>query len=376
MVLSKAKQVLGILLINLIALFLLLSMDFIYTWRSNSKNLREPGTRHEVFHHHFEPYFSGIRQWGPLKYQFYTNSLGFKDRSPRTVDLKTTKYRIVTLGDSFTEGSGYIYDETWVGLFDRSLDHSEYEVLNMAVASYCPRFYYAKLDYYLRQGLSVNEVIVLLDISDIPDEVFYEDEPLPTEAARSGQKNLFFSMREQIARHLSLTTTGYNTLRKLFSRHSQEEGRSQERPSAQTWASWTVEKKHLEAWGYRGLALGRQSMEKLYQLCKDRNIKLSVAVYPWPQQIRAGDLHSIQASYWKDFCLPRGIPYLDTFPAFINEDGAERNIGKYFISGDVHWNNEGHRKMFELVSNFWREHSRKSAILLEFMPSLAYRLAF
>jgi hypothetical protein len=342
-------EALAIVLVTVIALFLFLSADFIYTWRVRSTNAREPGVRHEAFHHHFEPFFSGMRQWGPLRYQFYTNSLGFKDRSPRQVELKTTKYRIVTMGDSFTEGSGFIYDDTWVGLFDRSLNQAKYEVLNMAVASYCPRFYYAKLDYYLKQGLTINEVILLLDISDTPDEVYYEDFPQPTEAVRSGERTLFFSIREQIANHLSLTTTGYNTLRKLFS------GRPESaRPSPETWASWTVEKNRLDAWGYRGLALGRLSMEKLYRLCKEKNIKVSVAVYPWPQQIRARDLHSIQVGYWRDFCSSHGIPFLDTFPYFINNDGAEEIIKKYFIAGDVHWNAEGNRKMFELVSNFWR----------------------
>lgn len=354
MTFSRPKQILWIALINLMVLFLFLSMDYLYTWRVRSKQPLEPGIPHPVFHHDLVPLFSGKRWWGPLQYQFFTNSLGFKDRSARVVDLKSTKYRIVTLGDSFTEGSGFPYDETFVGLFDRSLNSTKYEVLNMAVASYCPRWYYAKLDYYLKHGLTVNEVVVFLDISDIPDEVNYETQAFRNEVASSRFQMLLFSAKAQIRKRLSLTGIGVDLIRNLIS--------PQAKPLPMDWLAqreatvprWTVQKDLLDAWGYRGLAIARGYMEKVDLLCKQSNIKLKLVVYPWPPQIRAGDLHSIQVSYWKEFCSLRSIPFLDAFPYFVNQGDPEAVVKTYFIPGDVHWNAEGHRKMFELVSNFWR----------------------
>lgn len=354
MTFSRRKQILSIALINLTLVLFFLALDYVYTWKVSGNQPPEPGIPHPVFHHDFEPLYGGERQWGPLRYQFFTNSLGFKDRSARVVDLKSTKYRIVMIGDSFVEGSGFPYDETLVGLFDRSLDSTRYEVLNMGVAGYCPRWYYAKLDYYLKRGLIVNEVVVFVDISDIPDEINYESQAFRSGAASSRTELLLFSVKAQIRKHLSLTSLGLNLIRDLISprAHPLPTDWSVERKSAAP--NWTVQKDLLDGWGYRGLAIAQRYMEKIDLLCKKNNIKLMMVVYPWPHQIRAGDLHSIQASYWKEFCSLRNIPFLDCFPYFVNQADPEGAIKMYFIPGDVHWNAEGHRKMSELVSSFWR----------------------
>jgi hypothetical protein len=46
-----------------------------------------------------------------------TNSLGFKDAMPRNVPLHSKRKRVLFLGDSFTEGLGTSYNETFVGRF-------------------------------------------------------------------------------------------------------------------------------------------------------------------------------------------------------------------------------------------------------------------
>jgi len=49
-------------------------------------------------------------------YSAYTDSLGFKDKAVRNVPLSSNKYRILFIGDSFTEGIGLDYEKTFVGL--------------------------------------------------------------------------------------------------------------------------------------------------------------------------------------------------------------------------------------------------------------------
>jgi hypothetical protein len=56
-------------------------------------------------HHKFNPLASAATYWGTEKVTIHTNSLAMRDDSKRHVSLnKTTDYRILFLGDSFTEG--------------------------------------------------------------------------------------------------------------------------------------------------------------------------------------------------------------------------------------------------------------------------------
>ncbi|MEZ0230725.1 MAG: hypothetical protein ACAI25_19040, partial [Planctomycetota bacterium] len=64
-------------------------------------------TASPLYHHGLLPNVSvDDARWGPLRYKFRTNSLGFRDRSVREVPLRSDKRRILFIGDSFTEGSG------------------------------------------------------------------------------------------------------------------------------------------------------------------------------------------------------------------------------------------------------------------------------
>src|SRR5450631_2033453 len=76
----------------------------------------EPGVKDAFFHHTFRPNFRGLRNYGQ-RYWFYTNNLGFADRSVHTISPGTSKHRVMFLGDSFTEGLGFPYGETFIGIF-------------------------------------------------------------------------------------------------------------------------------------------------------------------------------------------------------------------------------------------------------------------
>src|SRR5688572_4103522 len=71
--------------------------------------------------------------WGPLSYDLRTNSLGFKDATNRTVPLQSDGPRVLFIGDSFTEGVGFAYEQTFVGIIDSVLGRSGVDVLNAAV---------------------------------------------------------------------------------------------------------------------------------------------------------------------------------------------------------------------------------------------------
>ena len=81
---------------------------------------------------------------------------------------KSKKYDIGFLGDSFTEGTGLVYEDTFVGILEKKLPNKK--IANLGVSSYSPAIYYTKIKKLLETGYQFNEIIVFLDISDLVDD--------------------------------------------------------------------------------------------------------------------------------------------------------------------------------------------------------------
>ena len=78
------------------------------------------------------------------------------------------------IGDSLTEGVGYPYEETFVGIVGEQLRDRGVEVLNAGVVSYSPIMYLSKVRHLIEHvGLEIDEVVLFLDISDIENETRY-----------------------------------------------------------------------------------------------------------------------------------------------------------------------------------------------------------
>ncbi|MEM7394580.1 MAG: hypothetical protein AAF492_19775, partial [Verrucomicrobiota bacterium] len=144
-----------------------------YAWAERHAGLeRTYRVPSKIFHHGLAPNIKMDKAvWGHLTYKIRTNSLGLKDREPRTVDLKSPGNRILFIGDSFTEGVGYSYEETFVGRIADALAEEKIDVLNAGVSSYCPIIYWRKIQHLIEdENLEVDEVVVYIDISDTYDE--------------------------------------------------------------------------------------------------------------------------------------------------------------------------------------------------------------
>ena len=144
--------------------------DFIFH-REHRLKYRVP---HQVYHHDLLPNVAVIGKWGKFRYQVYTNSLGFKDKTVREVPLKSDRYRLLFIGDSFTEGQGLAYEKTFVGRVDKALVSRGVATLNAAVSSYAPAVYFAKVKHLVETvGLKIDHLVVAVDMSDIFDEAFW-----------------------------------------------------------------------------------------------------------------------------------------------------------------------------------------------------------
>ena len=130
----------------------------------------------ENFHHGLKPNSQATDSYGPLSAPYFSNSLGLRDEKIRDVPLRTDYPRILFIGDSFTEGGPIPWEKTFVGIVAAGLKSKNVEVLNAGVASYSPTLIKIKLRHLLRdQGLKVDRVVVCIDISDIKDELYYEE---------------------------------------------------------------------------------------------------------------------------------------------------------------------------------------------------------
>ncbi len=59
--------------------------------------------------------------------------------------------------------------------------------------------------------------------------------------------------------------------------------------------------------------------------------------------VEPGDLESLQVEIWREWAAKHGVPMLDFFPCFIGREPWREVVDRYFIPGDAHWNELGHR---------------------------------
>ena len=320
--------------------------------------------RSEVYHHDLRRLVNSVAHWGGREVTFRTNSLGFRDESTRTVLLKSGSRRLLFIGDSFTEGVGVEYRDSFVGIIDHDLSQCDIEILNAAVVSYSPSIYYRKVRYLLEEvGLEFDELVVFLDISDIEDEAIHYDlgpnevvvdselSPvvdtfMPWERARIGRdKPLKRWLKEGSVLLRIADLVKDRLLRGQVPPMDAERGTSS--PIGLERSSWTFNEEIYNRYGREGLEGARFAMELLLARLRSQDVGLTVVVYPWPDQIMARDIPSRQVRYWADWTTERGVRFIDLFPLFIRDSDPEQILHRYFIAGDVHFNEDGHRLVAE-----------------------------
>lgn len=349
-------------------------LDLIFTYFISSKfSFYEkiyPMLDHRIanvnYHHSFRENVSTYDYWGKYKYIFKTNSLGFKDSDSREIKkLTNSKKRVIIIGDSFTEGIGYEYDDTFVGLLDKNKFNESVEILNAGVASQSPIIYYKKIKYLIEEEkIKFNELLVFLDISDIPDEYYYN---IDFDSSDNKQYNLRDHLQEFFIKNSSLYLffdVIFNTINLLKEKYILKYKASKEFNI--DFSKTTIEKINLykslnvkrgmwshdiNAWnlhGAKGRDLADLYLTKLFDLCKKNKIKFTLVIYPWPIHIFYDHDPSFHRDYWTNWAKSKNIKLIDFFDYFINNN-SEETIEKYFISGDIHWNKDGHIFVHEII---------------------------
>ena len=81
-------------------------------------------------------------------------------------------------------------------------------------------------------------------------------------------------------------------------------------------SAWTYKNEILNDDFRKGIKENIKNMEKLHKFLVSKNIKLSVAVYPWPNTLIYDNLTSKHVKIWKNFCLNKCKNFINYFPIF------------------------------------------------------------
>ncbi len=115
-------------------------------------------------------------------------------------------------------------------------------------------------------------------------------------------------------------------------------------------AHWTLSPRMVRnKWTQRGIRSALEYMDALVALCRAHGIRVTIAVYPWTVQVERRDLDSVQVRLWRDFAERYEVGFIDLFPSLITELSYPEFEARYVLSGDAHWNAEGHRVVAEGV---------------------------
>ena len=327
----------------------------------------------KVYHHDLKPNVEVYETWGgKLKRKIITNSIGFRDSSKKEILENTEKTRILLIGDSFIEGSGYDYEHTFAGLLENELGNN-YEILNSAVESYSPSIYFKKTDFFLSQGYVFDKALVFLDLSDIYDEMFIkfdDNQNIISEIPKEKQtlerkiKNKIYSLgwflrdhtltfrimylisdkTEEIKNYLKLKLKASKSLNKSFFSTSRDDAIFY-RMTHIDRGFWTFnEDKYLEV--SQGLAQSEKYLKKLFELLNKNKIDSYLIIYPWPAQIQYGDKK--HSPFWEKFSKSNNINLINLYDIFKSENNRQF-IFDNFIYGDIHWNKKGTLKVFNEI---------------------------
>ena len=353
---AKLRTALG-LFVYCCAIWLVL--DYVYTAYLAPMG-PSPRVRSAIYSHGLAPNFDGEDRWGFARYRFVTNNLGFRDAVVRDVPLTAATRRILLIGDSFTEGIGVPFEQSFAGLLQAAGQQraDKIEFLNAGVVSYAPTIYYKKIKHWLDQGLRFDEVIVFSDISDVADEATrnscLDDQKqlpkncVPLSAAPAGPPEW------RLGDSFNMSIRLFNLFRyQLYwlSGVTQDQVLNNHVHSDWTIAGATVGDGYNPLGIEGGVQRSIESMQALADLLRSRGIPLTIAVYPHPMQLSLDDRNSRQVTIWQDFCTRNCKAFINLFPAFFAIKDAHRDwYLRLFIKGDVHFSEEGNALVYREVA--------------------------
>ena len=353
---SKIKD---FLIISITTLIIFLTTDFLIGNKiltvlnfNKDETFRIPN---EFYHHGFKKnYQTNNAYWGPHKYKFCTNEFGTRDDCSNT---PSKKFNYAFIGDSQTEGVGLNFNDTYVGNFAKRTGE---KVLNFGIIRSSPSLYLKRLKFFLNQKIHFNELFILIDLSDLHDEIRYNEDIFindnlnvcksinPNNKPRKSKKisNSSFKFKKIIKEDFKILYTSLELIwwklnfKKFYSSYTYDYLKKNYYRSG-----WVYNDNHPNFGGPDCLDYIIKStkniVDEIYNLLNLYNIKMSIIVAPWPSNILHDNGVSKHALIWKDYCKTKCNNFINLFPYFYdysNRKGKMNTINDHFFDYDVHYN--------------------------------------
>jgi len=352
-----------------LVLVLVLGLDFVackLTHLVRSTTTGSGRVRDPVFHHGLRKDFAWNDSFGPVRFQEISNSLGLRDGERRAISPVGDRPRILLIGDSFTEGVGVPWEETFAGRLQAALKPKGVEVLNAGVASYAPILERIKVHHLVEQeGLRFDRLVLFLDLSDLKDELFYEEDeigrarPIPYGpfASRAGwglwvERFSDFSETRIEPNFILLGALARNLkipLRQMTRKELGAQGLFTGLPDFVR--DYELGNSPLQGITERGMDQCGESLTRLENYLRTRNIPMTLVIYRWPQYRMPATGESRYEEHWRKWAAEHGVDFIDLFHLF---DGREP-IAQWHLAGDDHWNGRGHEEVAKALLARWRE---------------------
>lgn len=302
------------------------------------------------YDHSLKPNLNTERFWNQ-SYSLCSDNNGWRMSCSNEVNSKK-KFKYAFIGDSFTEGLGVSYEKSFVGIFQKQNPST----VNLGVMSYAPTIYYEKIKYFISKGFQFENLIVAVDMSDIQDESInysknFDNRNINIIRIKQKIHNTFPITSKIILIIRNINTNKQSETKDLVTSYSY---------ARSSWGFNPIESAYGELGVDGGINRSLKKMTALYELAKKNKIKLSVAVYPWPNQMKYELKDSKQVQIWQNFCEEKCEKFVDIFKEI--EKIAEKKkfnkddlIQKYYIEGDVHFNLEGNELTGKALIDAFKE---------------------
>jgi len=379
------KKVLFNFIFILLGLFIALGLTELivrfYLYKTkviSDKNCRQED---QLLHHSLIPGSNCRSKTKEWDINFSVNSLGLRDyeyslKKPESV------FRILMLGDSFTEGYGVELEETFSKLLEKKLNidkKKKFEVINAGVTGYSPLLEYQYLE---KKGLQFQPDLVILNFSmtDFYDDFIFGNKKLLIEKDKMFKEKIPTTtwlplISKKIKWWLHQNLALYDFLVLWLKRIANpgvykkniidfEKGDIQN-------DQFAITRKEINEKDYALLLENStENLLKIKQLLARNNIGFVLVIIPHGHQVNnqewgkgrnfwgfeQGKTYSSQPiSDLFIFAIANNIEILNLLPAYKKDPIISWN-DNYYFSYDGHWNYHGHQLAAERIYQFFQNY--------------------
>lgn len=328
--------------------------------------------KHPIYHHDLDKNLRIKKKYNIVfPHELCTDKFGFRVSCLNQKDTsKIIDYAFI--GDSFTEGSGLNYKDTFTGLFAKN--NKDLNVVNLGVGSYSPKIYFKKIQYLIENGFKFKNVIIFLDVGDIFDENVYEHSSKGIIVKKNDFEiikaiyqdySLFYKIKKILKAYLPNTFIIYKKITNFKTKSDPENDSIYEISNSKydlinsRWAYQNKFSLRDEKWKIKGINQTKKYLDKIFELGQLHNFKISLAAYPWPGQILIDEDSGRRniGSLWKNYCerkCEHFFNYLEDFHQIKQKIGSKKVVDLYFLKNDVHFNKKGNELIFSKLYKFFK----------------------